>query len=199
MKISRITRSAALVAPAVLLLAGIAAHAQASSWTIDSAHSGVNFEIRHLGVSNVRGSFHKVSGTIKLDEKDITKSSVDAAIDATTVNTDEPKRDEHLKGPDFFNVAKYPTLNFKSTAVTKNGGKLQLLGDLTLDGVTKPITLDLDGPAAPMKGPGGKTVSGFSASGVIHRTDFNFGAKYSSPMLGDDVKFTIDIEMDKQQ
>ncbi len=198
MKILRALRPAALLAPALLLSAGIAAHAQAASWTIDPAHSGVNFEIRHLGVSNVRGSFHKVSGTIKLDDKDITKSSVEAAIDATTVNTDEAKRDEHLKSPDFFNVAKYPTLTFKSTSVVKNGGKLQLIGDLTLAGVTKPITLDLDGPAAPMKGPGGKTVSGFSASGVLHRTDFNFGAKYSSPMLGDDVKFTIDIEMDKQ-
>ena len=193
----KLLRSAALFAPAVLLFGGVAAQAQASSWTIDSAHSGVEFQIRHLGVSNVHGAFHKVAGTIKLDDKDITKSSVEATIDATSVNTDEPKRDEHLKSPDFFNVEKFPTITFKSTSIANAGGKLKLTGDLTLDGVTKPVTLDLDGPAAPQKGMGGKTVSGFSATGVLHRADFNFGSKYSSPMLGDDVKFTIDIEMDK--
>ena len=187
-----------ILAPAVLALTASAVHAQSSTWAIDPAHSGVNFEIRHLGVSNVRGAFHKVTGTVKLDEKDVTHSSVEAVIDTTTVNTDEPKRDEHLKSPDFFNIAKYPSMTFKSTAVTNAGGKLKLVGDLTLDGVTKSVTLDLDGPATPMKTPQGKTVSGFSASGLIHRAEFNFGQKYTAPMLGDDVKFTIDIEMDKQ-
>jgi polyisoprenoid-binding protein YceI len=89
-------------------------------------------------------------------------------------------------------------MTFKSTSVSNSGGKLQMTGDLTLAGVTKPVTLMLDGPAAPQKGMGGKTISGFSATGTIHRSDFNFGQKYTSPMLGDDVKFTIDIEMDKQ-
>ncbi len=193
----KLLRSAALLAPAILLFGGVAAQAQASSWTIDSAHSGVEFQIRHLGVSNVHGTFHKVAGTVKLDEKDITKSTVEATIDANSVNTDEPKRDEHLKSPDFFNVEKFSTITFKSTSLANAGGKLKLTGDLTLDGVTKPVTLDLDGPAAPQKGMGGKTVSGFSATGVLHRTDFNFGAKYGAPILGDDVKFSIDIEMDK--
>ena len=193
----KLLRSAALLAPAILLFGGVAAQAQASSWTIDSAHSGVEFQIRHLGVSNVHGTFHKVAGTVKLDEKDITKSTVEATIDANSVNTDEPKRDEHLKSPDFFNVEKFSTITFKSTSIANAGGKLKLTGDLTLDGVTKPVTLDLDGPAAPQKGMGGKTVSGFSATGVLHRTDFNFGAKYGAPILGDDVKFSIDIEMDK--
>ncbi len=193
----KLLRSAALLAPAILLFGGVAAQAQASSWTIDSAHSGVEFQIRHLGVSNVHGTFHKVAGTVKLDEKDITKSTVEATIDANSVNTDEPKRDEHLKSPDFFNVEKFSTITFKSTSLANAGGKLKLTGDLTLNGVTKPVTLDLDGPAAPQKGMGGKTVSGFSATGVLHRTDFNFGAKYGAPILGDDVKFSIDIEMDK--
>ena len=97
-----------ILVPAVLALTASAVHAQSSTWAIDPAHSGVNFEIRHLGVSNVRGAFHKVTGTVKLDEKDITHSSVEALIDTTTVNTDEPKRDEHLKSPEFFNIAKYP-------------------------------------------------------------------------------------------
>ncbi len=174
-----------------------AAHAQTSTWKIDPSHSGVQFEIRHLGVSNVRGSFSKINGTVHLDDKDVTKSNVEAMIDATTVNTNEEKRDAHLKSPEFFNVAKYPELTFKSTSLVKVDGKLQMTGDLTLAGVTKPVTLMLDGPAAAQSA-NGKTVSGFSASGMIHRPDFNFGSKYGSPLLGEDVKFTIDIEMDKQ-
>ena len=198
MNLLRTLRPIASFAPVVLLLAGAAAQAQTSTWTIDPVHSGIEFQIRHLGVSNVHGTFHKVTGTVQLDDKNIAHSSVDASIDATTVNTDEPKRDEHLKSPDFFNVEKFPTITFKSTSVTNAGGKLQLIGDLTLAGVTKPVTLDLDGPAAPQKGQGGKTMSGFSATGTIHRSDFSFGPKYAPPALGDDVKFTIDIEMDKQ-
>ena len=188
-------RTVALLAAA--LVGSVAAHAQTSTWTIDPVHSGVEFQIRHLGVSNVHGSFSKVAGTIKLDEKDVTKSSVEATIDATTVNTNEPKRDAHLKSADFFNVEKFPTMTFKSTSFTNASGKLQMIGDLTLAGVTKPVTLDVDGPAAPQKGMGGKTVSGFSATGTIHRADFGFGSKYSAPMLGDDVKFSIDVEMGK--
>ena len=187
---------ARLAAAAFIALLPFAAQAQVSTWKIDSAHSGIEFQIRHLGVSNVRGSFSKIAGDIKLDEKDITHSQVNAVVDATTVNTNEPKRDEHLKSPDFFDIAKYPTLTFKSTGITKVNGKLKLVGDLTLDAVTKSVTLDLDGPAAPQENHG-KIVSGFSASGTISRKDFNFGSKYSAPVLGDDVKFTIDIEMDK--
>jgi polyisoprenoid-binding protein YceI len=187
--------------PTFVLVAALgvsgAAHAQVSTWTIDPAHSGIEFQIRHLGVSNVHGSFHKVVGTVKLDDADITHSSVEATIDATSVDTSEPKRDAHLKSPDFFNVDKFPTFSFKSTSVSKVDGKLKLTGELTLTGVTKPVTLDLDGPAAPQKGQNGKTLSGFSATGVLSRKDFNFGSKYGAPVLGDDVKFTIDIEMNK--
>lgn len=196
MKLKPILRSSTLLA--ATFLATAAAFAQTTSWKIDPAHSGVEFQIRHLGVSNVHGTFSKVTGTVMLDEKDMTKSSVDASIDATTVNTNESGRDKHLATPDFFDTAKYPTLTFKSTGITNTGGKMMLTGDLTLAGVTKPVTLLLDGPAPPQKGPRGGTVSGFSATGVLHRKDFNFGSKYGSPMLGDDVKFTIDIEMSKQ-
>lgn len=184
---------------ALLCTGGFAtAQSQTSTWKIDPVHSGVQFQIRHLGVSNVHGTFTKPTGTIELNEADITKSSVQATIDATTVDTTEPKRDEHLKSPDFFNVAKFPTLTFKSTSLSRANGKLQLIGDLTLAGVTKSVTLDLDGPAAPQKNPQGKLISGFSATGILSRKDFNFGSKYGAPTLGDDVKFTIDIEMDKQ-
>lgn len=185
---------------ALLLIATVgtaAASAQATPWKIDSAHSGVEFKIRHLGVSNVNGSFSKVAGTVYLDEKDVTKSHVDAIIDTTTVNTNEAGRDKHLATPEFFDTAKYPTMTFKSTSVFRENGKLKMTGDLTMAGVTKPVTLDVDGPAAPQKGMRGGMVSGFSATGTLSRKDFNFGQKYSSPILGDDVKFTIDLEIGK--
>ncbi len=191
----------ATTAAAMLLAASLSAAplaAQASTWTIDSAHSGVGFQIKHLGVSTVRGSFSGVNGTVVWDDKNPASSHVDAVIDAKTVSTGQEKRDEHLKSPDFFDVDKYPTLKFHSTSVKHAGdGKLQIIGDLTLGGQTKPVTLDVDGPAAPQKGMGGKTVSGFSATGTLSRAAFNFGQKYAPPMLGDDVKFTIDLEVGK--
>ena len=195
MNVLRILRLTTLTA-AIALCVG-AAHAQATAWKIDSAHSGVEFKIRHLGVSNVNGSFSKVAGTVYLDDQDITRSKVDAIIDTTTVNTNEPARDKHLSTPEFFDTAKYPTITFKSTSIFKESGKLKMTGDVTLAGVTKPVTLDLNGPAAPQKGMRGGMVSGFSATGTLSRKDFNFGQKYTAPILGDDVKFTIDIEMDK--
>ncbi len=187
---------------AAVLLAGFAlptAFAQASTWTIDPAHSGVEFSIKHLSVSTVRGSFSGVTGTVVWDEKNVGASHVDAVIDTKTVNTGQEKRDEHLKSPDFFDVNQYPTMTFKSTAVKRTGdGKLEIVGDLKLGGQTKPVTLDVDGPAAPQKGMGGKLLSGFSAVGTIKRSDFNFGQKYGAPMLSDEVRFTIDLEVAKQ-
>ena len=199
MSLVRSVRSSALVL-AVTLVAAVAS-AQTSTWKIDPVHSGIEFKIRHLGVSNVHGTLHlskAVPGIVHLDEKDITKSSVEATIDASTINTNESARDTHLKSPDFFNVDQFPTLTFKSTSLSRSGGKLMLTGDLTLTGVTKPITLTLDGPAAPLTDAKGTTRSGFSATGTLHRKDFNFGPKFAPPALGDDVEFTIDIEMDKQ-
>jgi polyisoprenoid-binding protein YceI len=179
-----------------LLPAGL--QAQTSTWTIDPAHSSIGFAVKHLGVSTVRGTLTGIKGTVTLDEKDITKSTVEAVIDATTVNTNVEARDKHLKSPDFFNIAQYPTLAFKSTKVVSAGGKTQLIGDLTLAGVTKSVTFDLDGPAPPQKGQGGKIISGFSATGTLSRSNFSFGPKFGSAMLSDDVKFTIDVEIDKQ-
>jgi polyisoprenoid-binding protein YceI len=182
---------------AALLFSGVSAFAQSSSWVIDKNHAQVNFQIRHMGVSNVRGSISGVTGTVVWDEKDPSKSSVQATMDTTTVSTNNDNRDKDLKSPNFFNIEKFPTMTFKSTAVTGTNGKLQVIGDLTLGGVTKSVTLDVDGPTAPIKGMGGKMVIGFSATGVVKRSDFNFGTKYSSPVLGDEVQFTIDVEADK--
>jgi polyisoprenoid-binding protein YceI len=174
------------------------AHAQTSTWSIDPAHSSADFVVRHLGVSNVHGMMSGIAGTLVLDEKDITKSSVTAAMDANTISTSEDARDKDLKSPNFFDVIQFPTLTFKSTSIQRVNGKLEMLGNLTLHGVTKPITLEFEGPAPAQKGMGGKIVSGFSATGILHRSDFNFGAKYPSPMIGDDVKLSIDVEIDKR-
>jgi polyisoprenoid-binding protein YceI len=181
-----------------LLLTGTAALAQPSTWTIDTNHSQVDFQIRHLTVSNVRGSLSKVTGSVVWDEKDLSKASVTATIDATTVSTNNDARDKHLKTADFFNVEKFPTMTFKSTSVTRVNGKLKVIGDLTLTGVTKSVTLDVDGPTAPVKGMRGGLVTGFSASGTLKRSDFGFGSKYPEAILGDEVKFTIDLEADQQ-
>ncbi|NYF80532.1 YceI family protein [Granulicella arctica] len=186
----------ALAFSATLLFAPIA-HAQTSTWALDPAHSQADFQIRHLGVSTVRGAITGAKGTVILDEKDITKSKVEATLSTATVNTSNDARDKHLKSPDFFDAEKYPTITFKSTSITKNGDKLELTGDLTIGATTKSVTLDVDGPAPPQS-MHGKTISGFSASGTIKRSDFNFGQKFPAAMLGDDVKFTIDVEIDKQ-
>lgn len=184
-----------------LLLTGVGAFAQSSAststWTIDPNHSQVNFSIKHLEVSTVRGSISGVTGSVVWDEKNPSNSSVQATINTTTVSTNNGKRDGHLKSPDFFNVKKFPTMTFKSTSVTSANGKLQVIGDLTLTGVTKSVTLAVDGPTPPQKGMDGKLVTGFSATGTLKRSDFNFGSKFGSPTLGDDVQFTIDIEAGK--
>jgi len=177
-----------------LLLTGFSAFAQSSSWTIDPNHSQVNFAIKHIQVSTVRGSISGVTGTVVWDEKNLSNSSVQATINTATVTTNNEKRDGHLKSPDFFNVEKFPTMTFKSTAVTGTPGKLQVVGDLTLAGVTKSVTLDVDGPTPPQKSMGGKLASGFSATGKLKRSDFNFGPKFTEPALGDEVQFTIDVE-----
>jgi polyisoprenoid-binding protein YceI len=180
-----------------LLLSGVSALAQSSSWTIDKNHAQVNFGISHMAVSTVRGSISGVTGTVVWDDKDPSKSSVEATIDTTTVTTNNDARDKHLKSADFFNVEKFPTMTFKSTSVTGTSGKLQVIGDLTLAGVTKSVTLDVDGPTTPIKGMGGKMVTGFSATGKLKRSDFNFGNPKYNAVIGDDIKFTIDVEAGK--
>jgi polyisoprenoid-binding protein YceI len=173
------------------------ARAQTSTWAIDPNHSHVNFEIVHLALNHVHGSFGDVRGTVVLNDNDITKSSVTATIDAATVSTGEAARDRHLKSADFFDVTKNPEMTFITTGLTKTGDKLLLMGNLTINGVTKPVSLNVDGPTPP-KTIQGKMVSGFSASGKISRKDYGFGQKYSPPVIGDDVRFTVDVEVDKK-
>ncbi|KFA93323.1 YceI family protein [Archangium violaceum] len=175
----------------------------ATEYDIDSAHSGANFSVKHMMVSNVRGAFSKVTGTANIDEKDITKSTVQAVIDATTINTNEPKRDEHLKSPDFFDTAKYPTITFKSTKVEKAGDNLKVMGDLTMHGVTKPVTLDVEGFTTEAKDPWGNTKRGGTATTKINRKDFGLGwnkvLDTGGVAVGEEVAITLDLELNKKQ
>jgi polyisoprenoid-binding protein YceI len=191
-------RRSLFVLAAALLLTNFAALAQSSTWTMDKNHTQANFQILHMSVSHVRGSISGITGTVVWNENDLSKCSVEATLDATTISTNNDARDKHLKSPDFFNVEKFPTLTFKSTSVARVGGKLQVTGDLTLTGITKSVTLEVDGPTAPVKGMKGGLVTGFSATGTLKRSDFTFGSKFGAPVLGDDVKFTIDVEADQQ-
>src|SRR5262252_4352703 len=189
--------SAALIVAVTFICGHGSGYAQTSSWKIDPAHSSVNFEISHMAVSHVHGSLTNVSGVVELNDKDITKSSVEASIDTTTVSTGVVMRDNTLKSAGFFNVQKYPQTTFKSRSLRRNNGTVQLLGDLALNGVTRSVTLDLDGPSPPQT-IDGKTISGFSVTGLIRRSDFSFGASKFNAVVGDDVKLTIDVEIDKQ-
>lgn len=168
--------------------------AQTAPWQIDPNHSAAEFSVRHLGVSTVRGAFTKVSGTASYDPADPSKTTLEATIDAASVDTRVQMRDNDLRSPNFFDVQKYPTLTFRSTQVRSAGeGKLQITGDLTIHGVTKQVVLDVDGPSAPIKSPKGEQRIGASATTKINRRDF--GVNGAPGVAGDDVTITIDVEL----
>ncbi len=182
----------------LLLLSASLTQAQTSTWIPDKAHSGVDFSVLHMSLSQVRGHFGNIGGTIVLDESDITKSTVKVTIDVTTVDTGVAGRDGDLKSPNFFDVAQFPTATFVSTTVVKKGNGLTVSGNLTLHGVTKPVVLQVEGPTGPVPGMDKKSHSGFSATTTISRTAFGIASKYPSAVVGDDVKLTIDLDVAKQ-
>jgi polyisoprenoid-binding protein YceI len=187
------------LAMGVVGLGAALAGAQTSTWAVDPAHSEVGFGIRHMGLSTVRGHFNGVKGTVVYDAADISKSTVNVTIDTTTVDTGNSARDTHLKTDAFFDVAKIPTATFVSTGVSKSGSHLTVAGNLTLHGVTKPVTLDVDASTTPMESPmDHKTHTGFSATTTIKRTDFGIGTSFPTAAVGDDVQLTIDLEAIKQ-
>ena len=180
-----------LVALAIMVVPAVG---QTQSWSIDPAHSSAQFAVRHMGISTVRGAFTKVSGSVQYDPADPQKTTIDATIDASSVDTRFEMRDNDLRSPNFFDVAKYPTLTFKSKRVEAAGsGKLKVTGDLTIHGVTKEVVLDVDGPSAAVKDPGGNLHIGAAASTAVNRKDF--GVNGAGPMVGDDVTITIDLEL----
>ena len=135
-----------------------------TTWNIDPVHSHAEFKVRHMMISNVKGQFKGITGTLKRDSSDLTKSRAEISIEAATLNTGDAQRDGHLKSADFFDVEKFPTLTFKSNRVSKNkDGVLTVAGELTIHGVTRNVVLEVEGPSAPMKDPWGNTRIGVSA------------------------------------
>ncbi|HOI14954.1 MAG TPA: YceI family protein [Geobacteraceae bacterium] len=186
-------------AVAVLALLALPALAAAETWSIDADHSSVGFTVRHMMVSNVKGSFGTFSGTVEVDEKDIAGSKVSVTIDAASINTGVAKRDEHLRSADFFDTARYPTVTYVSKKVEKSGkDRLKVYGNLTLRGVTRPVVLDVEGPTAAYRDPWGKTRRGASATATINRRDFgltwNKVIEAGGVLVGDEVKIILEME-----
>ena len=193
-----VSRIAVIVGMTVAL--SLPAGAATSTWQIDPQHSSAQFAVRHLGLSTVRGAFSKLSGTMVRDDQDITNSSVEVTIDVNTVDTREPDRDKDLRSERFFDVAHFPTMTFKSKKVEQVApGKLRVTGDLTIRGTTREVTLDVDGPTAPVKDPWGNQRLAATATTKINRQDY--GVKWNAKLdnggvvVGDEVNITLDVEM----
>ena len=196
--LSRIALTAGLAAALSLPAA-----AATSNWQIDPAHSSAQFSVRHMAISTVRGAFSKVTGSLVFDDKDISKSTIDVTIDANSVDTRVPDRDNDLRSDKFFDVAHYPSITFKSKKVEQVApGKLKVTGDLTIRGTTKEVVLDVEGPTVPMKDPWGNTRVAANATTKINRQDF--GVKWNATLdnggvvVGDDVSIVIDVELVKK-
>ena len=172
----------------------ISALAQVDTWQIDPNHSAAQFAVKHGGISMVRGAFGKTTGAVQYDAADPSKTAIDVAIDATSIDTRVEPRDKDLRGPNFFDVEKFPTITFKSKKAESVGkGELKITGDLTIKGVTKEVVLAVEGPNGPTKDPRGNQHMGASATTQISRKDF--GVSGSPGGVGDDVQITIDVEL----
>jgi polyisoprenoid-binding protein YceI len=182
----------------IALVFAASAAAQTGSWKIDPNHSSAQFSVRHLGVSTVRGAFTKVNGSASYDASNPSKNSLEATIEADSIDTRVQMRDKDLRSPNFLDVQKYPTITFHSKqAKTAGDGKMQITGDLTIHGVTKEVVLDVDGPSAPIKDPWGNQRIGASASTKINRKDF--GVNGAPGVVGDEISITIDAELIQPQ
>jgi polyisoprenoid-binding protein YceI len=177
-------------------------HTATTTWNIDPVHSVAEFKLKHMMISNVKGQFTGVKGILTLDPADLLKSNIEASIDAASINTRDPQRDAHLKSADFFDVEKFPTLSFKSTHVSRSGkGELAVNGDLTIHGVTRKVTFEVEGPTAPAKDPWGNTRLGLSATTRINRKDFgltwNSTLETGGILVGDEVTISLDVQFVK--
>ena len=172
------------------------------TWKLDPAHSSAEFKVRHMMISNVKGSFSGLTGDLTEHTVDSSLSFIEAAVPLATVSTGDPQRDGHLKSADFFDIEKFPQMTFKSTRVAKNGNEsYSVTGDLTIHGVTKPVTFAVEGPTAPGKDPWGNTRIGVSASAKINRKDFglnwNAALETGGFLVGEDVQITIEAQFIK--
>lgn len=176
--------------------------ASTSTWKIDPVHSNAHFKVKHMMISHVKGEFTSITGTLELDEADVTKSKVEATIDANTISTREAQRDAHLKSTDFLDAQKFPTLTFKSTRISKKGeDEYAVSGDLSIHGVTRNVTFQVEELSAPMKDPWGNTRIGLSAATKINRKDFglvwNSALETGGVLVGDEVTIMVDAQFIK--
>lgn len=172
------------------------------TWKIDPAHSSAEFKVKHMMISNVKGSFSGLSGTLRENATNPSLSGVEASVDVATVSTGDAQRDGHLKSADFFDVEKFPTMTFKSTNVKHKGeAEYEVTGDLTLHGITKPVTFAVEGPSAPGKDPWGNTKIGLSATAKINRKDFglawNSALETGGLLVGEDVTISLEVQFIK--
>jgi len=172
------------------------------TWKLDPAHSSAEFKVKHMMISNVKGSFNGLTGTLIEDTTDPTRSSVEASIDIASINTGDAQRDAHLKSADFFEAEKYPTMTFKSTRVEKKGeAEYAVTGDLTVHGVTKPVLFRVEGPSAPGKDPWGNTRIGLSATAKINRKDFglswNAALETGGFLVGEEIQISLEVQFIK--
>jgi polyisoprenoid-binding protein YceI len=178
-----------------------AVQAQTSTWKVDKAHSGAEFKVKHMMISNVKGHFSGIDGVLALNEDDVTKSHVEATIDASSITTREAQRDTHLKSADFFDVEKFPTLAFTSTEVKGSNGDLIVSGDLTIHGITRNVVFTVEGPTTPAKDPWGNIRIGLTATTKINRKDFgltwNAVLETGGILVADDVTITLDVQFIK--
>ncbi len=185
----------------IILLAAVAllnTTAFAQTWKVNKAHSHFTFTITHLAVSDVDGGFKDFDATITSSKPDFSDAKVEFVAQTASVNTGVDQRDGHLKSPDFFDAAKYPTLNFTSTGIkAASANHYKLTGNLTLNGVTKEVVLDLVYRGTVTNPMSKAPDAGFTVSGAINRSDFKFGSKFGSPMLSDEVAFKASGEFDK--
>jgi len=169
-----------------------------NSWTVDNAHSKLGFTVTHMMVSDVEGSFKTFSAKVTSSKDDFSDAVVDLNADVASVNTDNDQRDTHLKSADFFDAAKYPKLTFKSTSFKKVADKTyKVTGNLTLHGVTKPVTLDVKLRGTYVNQMSKKNTAGFKITGTIKRSDFGVGAKFGNAMLSDEVSLDANAEVTK--
>lgn len=170
-----------------------------TAWKIDPVHTHVQFAVRHMMVSNVKGVFAKTSGTVTLDEADFTQSQIEVEIDVASLDTREPQRDNHLRSADFLHAEKFLAILYRSTQIVPSGDGYAMTGDLTLHGVTRPVTLAVEAPSAPAKDPWGNLRRGFEAAGEISRKDFglvwNQVLETGGVAVGDKVKISLEVEL----
>lgn len=176
--------------------------AQPTRWTLDASHSSVGFSVRHMMITNVRGEFEKVSGEVVFDPKQIGSAKVSASIDVSSINTREPKRDEHLKSAEFFDAAAHPTITFASRAVRAKGEGYEVVGDLTIHGTTKEVTLTVEDVTAEHTDPWGQRRIGASAKTKVRRSDFgmtwNAALEAGGVLVGDEISIQIEVSLVKQ-